>query len=255
MKPRIFLSAPFLIALFVLLLNDHVLKAAYGNTLTGKLSDFAGILLVSLWVFDWKPRHIHVTAWLIALAFTIWKSALVTPLIALFNQWSPYTIGRVIDVTDLWALSMIPVAIYLTRNASRALLPEMFKVPVIIMSMLAIMATSRAKQPLHIIDFQYLDSKKAHVVPELDGDIKSAFKDYGLSTEPPYSNDYFSVDYRIDASGNVSFEILEAESGGIICLFCADKNLEVLKFRHHLERRLNSSAYKDMFFVIKNKQY
>lgn len=33
----------FLIALFILILNDWVLKHTFNNTLTGKLSDFAGL--------------------------------------------------------------------------------------------------------------------------------------------------------------------------------------------------------------------
>lgn len=37
-----------LLAIAILLINDHVLKAMWGNTLTGKLSDGAGILIVPL---------------------------------------------------------------------------------------------------------------------------------------------------------------------------------------------------------------
>ena len=157
MKPRLFLSAPFLSALLILLLNDHVLKAVYGNALTGKLSDFAGILLVSLWLFAWQPKRIHISAWLIALAFTVWKSALATPFIALLKQWTPYAIGRVIDATNLWALTMIPLAMYFTHQKPRALLPAMFKVPVVMMAALAIMATSHP--PPHV---QTLPSPPLH---------------------------------------------------------------------------------------------
>ncbi|MCB1026884.1 MAG: hypothetical protein KDB24_03865 [Microthrixaceae bacterium] len=42
------LRPPVLIALAVVLLNDRVLKASYGNVLTGKLSDVAGVFVLPL---------------------------------------------------------------------------------------------------------------------------------------------------------------------------------------------------------------
>ncbi len=39
------LSPLWIFALGVLIFNDHFLKAAWGNVLTGKLSDFAGLFL------------------------------------------------------------------------------------------------------------------------------------------------------------------------------------------------------------------
>lgn len=46
-----------LLAGFVLLLNDHWLKASYGNVLTGKLSDVAAAFLLPAWleyIFAWR---------------------------------------------------------------------------------------------------------------------------------------------------------------------------------------------------------
>ena len=116
------------------------------------------------------------------------------------------------------------------------------------------MATSHQKPQVQTIHFQYLDSRKAHAVPELDADIKAAISLYGLPANPPYRNDYFSVEYEIEASGNAVFKILEAEPEGLFCFFCADRGLEILKFRQHLERLLSSSRYSDMAFVIKNQR-
>jgi len=40
----------FIVGLGLLLLNDHVLKATYGNWFTGKLSDVAGLLIFPLFL-------------------------------------------------------------------------------------------------------------------------------------------------------------------------------------------------------------
>ena len=37
-----------LVSVAVILINDHVLKGAFGNTMTGKLSDVAGVFLLPL---------------------------------------------------------------------------------------------------------------------------------------------------------------------------------------------------------------
>ncbi len=47
--PEFFGLAP-LLAVAVLATNDHLLKAAFHNTLTGKLSDFAGCFFLPLYV-------------------------------------------------------------------------------------------------------------------------------------------------------------------------------------------------------------
>ncbi|MCP4580716.1 MAG: hypothetical protein GY839_03815 [candidate division Zixibacteria bacterium] len=41
----------FLLALALLLLNDHLLKAAYPGWLTGKLSDFAGLFVMAVFAY------------------------------------------------------------------------------------------------------------------------------------------------------------------------------------------------------------
>lgn len=73
-----------LVAIGVLLLNDHVLKATYPGFVTGKLSDVAGLVFFPLFlvaafeviearfVADWRPRRlaIDVAAATTAIAFS-----------------------------------------------------------------------------------------------------------------------------------------------------------------------------------------
>lgn len=107
---RRLLDPAFLVALSVLLLNDHVWKQAFHNALTGKLSDFAG-----LYAFHWVflillPGWRRVLPWAVATLFAGWKSPLSEPLLEGWNSLGWMVLDRVVDVTDLLALTMLPVA-------------------------------------------------------------------------------------------------------------------------------------------------
>ena len=70
----------YLVALTILLLNDHVLKALFPGFLTGKLSDFAGVFVLAVFLAAFVPR---VPACIAAgLLFVWWKSPLSDPFIA-----------------------------------------------------------------------------------------------------------------------------------------------------------------------------
>lgn len=55
-----FFSLPPLAAVALLLINDHVLKAAFRGAITGKLSDFAGCFFLPLFV---SALLAEVTSW------------------------------------------------------------------------------------------------------------------------------------------------------------------------------------------------
>ncbi|MDF2381488.1 hypothetical protein JMG10_08450 [Nostoc ellipsosporum NOK] len=94
-------------ALFILVLNDHFLKWTFHNTLTGKLSDFAGVLLLPF-VISYLLKSRHFTAIILtAIFFTWWKSPLSSGFIDWYNTWALIPITRVVDYTDLVALIML----------------------------------------------------------------------------------------------------------------------------------------------------
>ena len=104
-------NIPFLFCLAVLLLNDFYLKTEYHNGLTGKLSDFCGLFIfASFWsaLFPNKKRTIYFST---ALLFVIWKSPYSQPFIDLFS-YSLYPIYRVVDLTDLISLLILPISYY-----------------------------------------------------------------------------------------------------------------------------------------------
>lgn len=130
-----------LVALFVLVLNDHVLKYAAPSTLTGKLSDFAGVYLLAV------VLRCGIGRWpacvVTAAAFIWWKS----PLSQEFIDSLPWLTTRVIDWTDLSALSMLPLSalsppLHRASNLKHALIAAM--------SFAAFAATSPARQYIRV---------------------------------------------------------------------------------------------------------
>ena len=105
-------SPAFIASLALLVLNDFVLKPVFHNALTGKLSDFAGLFALTLFVATLCPSYRRVAGWAIAAAFTFWKTSYAESLIEAWNAVAPFAVGRTVDLTDLVALSMIALAVW-----------------------------------------------------------------------------------------------------------------------------------------------
>ncbi len=110
------LNYAFLLSLIFLAINDHVMKAAFGNTITGKLSDFAGMVLLPLLMAYIFPKLKNSAIWVSAILFAFWKSPLSTPLINWYNTFAVIGIERVVDYTDLLAFAILPLPYYIINN-------------------------------------------------------------------------------------------------------------------------------------------
>jgi hypothetical protein len=137
---------PFLLALTTLIVNDAWLKGAWPGLVTGKLSDFAGIAVVTLLGLRLWPRPLYVFG-LIAAGFAWWKSPWSQALIDGVNSVSPIAIGRVVDYADLLALLVMPLCAAVARNPHSFALPgaairRLLLAPVAVATVLAIMGTS-----------------------------------------------------------------------------------------------------------------
>jgi hypothetical protein len=101
-------SPGFLAALLLLLLNDFFLKTLFHNSFTGKLSDFAGLFAFPLFWTAFLPRFRSRIYLATAGLFILWKSPASTTLIDGWNSLGVFSISRVIDYTDLFALAILP---------------------------------------------------------------------------------------------------------------------------------------------------
>ena len=106
----------FVIGLTVLILNDFYLKYEYGNFVTGKLSDFAGLLIFPMFIAAIIPNLRKSVSIITGIGFVIWKLPLFTPVVDLINQLPFVTIHRVIDYSDYMALLILPLSHYLINN-------------------------------------------------------------------------------------------------------------------------------------------
>lgn len=104
-------SAWFIAALALLLLNDYYLKGAYHNWITGKLSDFAGLFVLSVFLVAIWPQRKGTIAWGIGMMFLIWKSPFSQPAIDYWNAFQLIRVERTIDYTDLMAVTILPVVL------------------------------------------------------------------------------------------------------------------------------------------------
>jgi hypothetical protein len=120
------LTSPlFVAAVALLILNDWYLKAVFGNALTGKLSDFAGLTAFTIFWAALLPRWRRTVFTGTAAAFILWKSPLSEGLLTAWNAVAPLQLDRVIDYTD-WIALIVLIPVYWspgTRDAPTARRP------------------------------------------------------------------------------------------------------------------------------------
>jgi len=103
----------FVLGLILLILNDFYFKYEYGNFITGKLSDFAGLFIFPIFVATIIPKSKKSISIIIGIGFIIWKLPLFTPIVEMINQLPFVAIHRVVDYTDYMALLILPLSHYL----------------------------------------------------------------------------------------------------------------------------------------------
>lgn len=111
---NLLLNPLYLLALLILILNDHFLKANYPSFLTGKLSDFSGIFMFTVFIYVLIKSYIKYNYQLIllhivvAISFVIWKIAPVEIILSKISELTSLPVPfRVKDPTDLIALSIL----------------------------------------------------------------------------------------------------------------------------------------------------
>jgi hypothetical protein len=144
-------SPAFIAALALLVVNDVALKPLLHNALTGKLSDFAGLFALTLFAATLWPRQGRLAAWAIAGLFTFWKTTYAEPLIEALNALSPFALGRTVDLTDLAALPMIPLAAWAAPRLKPWPLPRALQVGLAVLAPLAFAATSQQRHVVRSI--------------------------------------------------------------------------------------------------------
>jgi len=103
-------NAFFLFGMLLLVLNDQIFKWEFANTLTGKLSDLAGVFVLPFFLSFFFPKHLVRNLLVTGLFFVFWKLPISEGFIQTYNEFAFIPITRVVDLTDLWALFMLPIS-------------------------------------------------------------------------------------------------------------------------------------------------
>lgn len=106
----------YLLGLSILFLNDWFWKYQYGNFWTGKLSDFMGLFLLALFLAALLPKQRKISFLSLSLCFIWWKSPFSEGVIELWNDYIFFSVQRTIDYTDYIALTVIPIANWLSKQ-------------------------------------------------------------------------------------------------------------------------------------------
>jgi hypothetical protein len=147
----IFLSNGFVTGLIILFCNDFFFKELFHNWITGKLSDFAGLFVFAIFWAAFFPKKSKILYVAVAVFFIFWKSPLSESLIDGINTLTFLHYKRVIDWTDLIALSILPIAYFYQFQSTKF---RLIKVPIIVPVLLAsflFVATSINEPPLGIL--------------------------------------------------------------------------------------------------------
>lgn len=257
-KSFYFVDFLFLFSLLLLIINDHYLKWAYANWITGKLSDVAGlivlpILLLKLFPVLNKTKVIYGTA----LFFIFWKSPAATGFINFYNQFSLIPITRVIDFTDLfcliilWPLYQILPKDFASQN-KRNNSPEInWSKCLMLPAIIALMATSppisfyhrHTRAPIYFNKSLNTNLSKAEVLNRLKANGFNVQKDLafveGDSTKLIYiqQSPYYTIEEFIfngDTLNHISFSIFEKENKSTIYI---NGLYEDMHFENQKEKR------------------
>jgi hypothetical protein len=157
-------SPGFLVSLFVLLLNDFVLKEQFHSALTGKLSDFAGLFAFPLFWAAFFSRRKSFIYLLTAVLFVFWKSVYSQPLIEGWNSLPFFSIARTVDYTDFAALVVLPFSYAYSRRPFyfRVQYPALCSIAII--SLFAFTATQFSQKVPYANEYQFQTSKKELMV-------------------------------------------------------------------------------------------
>ena len=142
-RKDILTSPGFVISVSLLLLNDFYLKSAVSSPFTGKLSDFAGLFAFALFWIAVFPRFRRGVCLAVGLAFTFWKSSYSQPIIDVWNSLGVIRFSRTADLTDLIALSVLPLAYgYANRKVSASVATNWVPASLALIAVFAFTATS-----------------------------------------------------------------------------------------------------------------
>ena len=223
---RILLSLPFIFSVFLLLINDHILKYQYPGVITGKLSDFAGLFAFPLFFSALIPKQMKRIYFFSVGLFVFWSTGLSQSLIHQLNNLG-VMVGRTIDYSDLIALTILPLSFFYFKSYKKPVSnSDNFKwqtITVLIVSLFAFCATtvpqSYLPMNLNTNETFVIELSKQEFMKKIDQDYNSSFQDSTMKVS------YFSYDPKIEISASIVVSSLDSNRTQV----CLDSLLYMTK--------------------------
>ena len=215
---KILLSPFFIIGLFVLLLNDFFLKSYFGNFLTGKLSDFAGLFVFPLfWAAFFPKRKLSIFVGT-AVFFAFWKSPFSDDFISLWNSLPLFDVERTVDYGDLVALAVLPLAWTYSQRSKPIRLPRVSQrltlTALALISLFAFTATSQAPRNEVRFNQEYEIQKSPLDLAKRLQDIKTGFLTQTRSESRKISSYSVELNEKIcDGMPTAHFRVFDTAAG------------------------------------------
>jgi hypothetical protein len=209
MKTRtsLLLHPSFILSLAFLLLNDFYLKYEYHNWFTGKLSDFAGLFASSIFLYSIFPKRKEEVIVTVALFFIWWKSSLSDSFINFCNYQLNFPVDRVIDISDLYALIVLPFTLMIKPiHYPETLIKKLAVGSICIISFIAFTATSLPRRLAD--DNKVLLDKNIKTKKKEDEIIKTLEKNgLGPAKKEPVFERIWNDEYYLKSNANDSIII------------------------------------------------
>ncbi|SEN58279.1 hypothetical protein SAMN05192574_103593 [Mucilaginibacter gossypiicola] len=109
----------FIPGLLLLALNDHYLKQHFTSWLTGKVSDFTGLLIFPMFLLFLFPRLSKWSVIVTGLFFVFWKTPFSAAFIQFYNKIALIPITRTVDYSDYIALLVLPLSWHLIQHIDK----------------------------------------------------------------------------------------------------------------------------------------
>lgn len=154
------MSPGFLAGLCLLLLNDFLLKQQFHNELTGKLSDFAGLFILPLFLAAFFPRFKISFYIFTAVSFIFWKSIYSQSTIDYWNSLPLFPVERTADYSDLFALLVLPLSYVYGLSRPKIAKRHASIYLIAVVSLFAFTATSYSQKTAYDNEYYFQVSKK-----------------------------------------------------------------------------------------------
>jgi hypothetical protein len=223
-RPSDLLLSPLLLASVTLLAaNDWILKPAFHNAVTGKLSDVAGVAALALFLRAVLPGRRTLACVLAGAAFAWWKSPASQPVIDGWNALGWWTAARVVDWTDLAALLVLPIVFAYRPRLVRSYRARRVLAPAVGAACVVAFAATSAPQQTYLFsaDAEYAFAESPQALAMRMYDLRIGYVDRGV---PPVTRgpvDTLNLYLGQHGDVQVQAELRDAAGGSLVRLLQA----------------------------------